>query len=97
MRNFDIIHRVEKGDTISSISARYKIPSGVIIYDNEINEDIYEGQRLVISKISGIVYKVKPADNIDSIAKNFGVTKDKILNDNKTDMLFPFMDIIINK
>ena len=97
MRDFDIIHRVEKNDTIMSISTKYKVPSSVIIFDNNIKEEIYEGQRLVISNISGTVYKVKPSDSIDIISKKFSISKEKILSDNKINMVFPFMDIIINK
>ena len=60
MRNFDIIHRVERGDTLAKIAARYGVPINMIARDNELTEEIYEGQRLIIGRVDGTVYTVKP-------------------------------------
>lgn len=97
MRNFDIIHRVSKWETLAQVSAMYNVPPFVIAGENDIKEGLYEGQRLVIGTYKGTLYRVKPTDTIDTVSKKFGVPADKILNDNKTGALYPFMDIIIGK
>lgn len=95
MRDFDIIHKVIKGETLAIISKKYNVPINIIIKDNKLDGEIYEGQRLLISSVSGEVYTVKPTDTLIDIAKKFNTEKDKILKDNNINMIYPFMSIII--
>jgi LysM repeat protein len=95
MRDFDIIHKVEKGETLSYISQKYGIPVGVIMRDNGISGDLYEGQRLVIAARKGIIYTVKPEDTAESIAAKFKVDTDKLLKENNTEIIYPYMNINI--
>ena len=95
MRNFDIIHRVERGDTLAKIAARYGVPINMIARDNELTEEIYEGQRLIIGRVDGTVYTVKPEDTLEAIAGRFGVDKDAILKKNNIKDIYPFMSIVI--
>ena len=41
--------------------------------------DLSIGQMLKIPPVSGVIHKVKAGDNIDAIAKKYGVTTDKII------------------
>lgn len=96
MRNFDIIYRVERGDTLSNIASKFDVPINLIARENNISGEIYEGQRLIIGSVNGTVYTVKPSDSLEDIAIKFGISKEQILKDNDCDMLFPFMTIVIN-
>jgi len=95
MRDFNIIHKVKKDETLLQVSNKYKIPPRLIINDNYLNEEIYEGQRLVISPILGTAYVVKPSDSLDDVANKFNIDKEKILKDNKISAIYPFMTLII--
>lgn len=95
MRDFEIIHRVEKGETLSYISKKYGVPTGVILHDNQISGEIFEGLRLVIAPPKGKIYTVKPEDTIDSICKKFSTNKEKLLKENNAEIIYPFMNIVI--
>jgi surface antigen len=43
-----VIHRVESGDTVGSIATKYKATAEEIVAFNDIEEDIYQGDVLVI-------------------------------------------------
>jgi LysM repeat protein len=96
MKEYDIIHRVAYGETAASVSAVYKVPASLILYENGLKGELYEGQRIVIPRARGKFYKVKPGDTIEDIARSFRVPSAKILADNRIDMIFPFMDIVIS-
>lgn len=95
MREFEIIHSVSEGESLPGIAAMYGVPAGLVISANAVDGEIYAGQRLIIPALSGMVYKVKPSDSIEALSKKFGVPAQKILSDNNTDMIFPFMDLLI--
>lgn len=97
MRNYDIIYRVAKGDTLALVSLKYDVPISLILHDNNISGDIYEGQRLIISAVKGTVYTVKPSDTLESLSLKFGVDKETILKENNIEMLYPFMSIVLKK
>lgn len=95
MRDYYIIHKVQKGDTLAQISKMYKIPAGVITRDNKLSGDIYEGQRLIIGAVKGKVYTVQPQDTAESIAQKFGIEQGALLKANNTDIIYPYMNITI--
>ena len=95
MRDFNIIHKVKKDETLLQISNKYKTPPRLIINDNNLKEEIYEGQRLVITPVFGTAYVVKPSDSLGVIASKFNIDKEKILKDNKISAIYPFMTLII--
>jgi LysM repeat protein len=97
LRDFDIIHRVKEGETLASIAADYNVPVSMIIKDNKLCGDIYAGQRLVIGYVKGTIYTVKPQDTLESIAQKFGVAPQKILSDNNIEIIYPFLNIVIDK
>lgn len=97
MRDFDIIHKVKEGETLASIAAYYNVPTSMIIKDNRLVGDIYPGQRLVIGYVKGIIYTVKPQDTLEGIAQKFNVTPQKILDGNNIELIYPFLNIVIEK
>lgn len=76
------LYKVKKNENALDIMSRG--------FSLNIIREIEEGDLLILSKPRSIRYIVKPLENIDNIAKNFGVKKDDIIDMNnlKTEKLF---------
>ena len=87
-------YRVQKGDSILSISNRFLVPFYDLIAKNNLKAEVQAGDLLVI-ECPNSVYKVKPMQTYFDIAKEVGKTGEqlKILNANLT---YLFYGIIIN-
>jgi len=74
---------VEGGDTLSGIAERYGVTVRDVIINNNLpkNPILKPGQSLVIA--NGIIHKVGKSETADSIAKAYGVDKDKVLAANE--------------
>lgn len=89
-----IIHVVEQGETIWSISNEYGVSTERIIADNGLYglEYLVPGQALLILQPE-TVYTVNEGDTLFSIAQDFGITPDNIRQRNpslsQTDVLNP--------
>lgn len=89
-----IIHVVEQGETIWSISNEYGISTERIIADNGLFglENLVPGQALLILQPE-TVYTVNEGDTLFSIAQDFGISPDNIRQRNpslaQTDVLNP--------
>ncbi|MBQ8510657.1 MAG: LysM peptidoglycan-binding domain-containing protein [Clostridia bacterium] len=95
-----IIHTVAPGDTISSIAARYGVPAGRIILDNELPGDtLSPGQALIIVYHSR-VHTVAPGDSLYSIAARYGVSVNQLWRNNPSlggrGELYPGQTIVID-
>jgi LysM repeat protein len=73
--------RVIEGDTAVKISKRYGVPAYIILKYNGVNE-IREGMRLIIPEPRGEKYVVKPLDTLGSIARAYGVSEQKLVENN---------------
>ncbi len=84
----DIIERkVKEGDTISGIAGEYGVSADTIKWENDLTSDaIKPGQILKILPVTGIAYKVKSGDTLESVAKRYSAEQQAILD-------FPFNDI----
>lgn len=78
-----IIHVVQPGETIKSISDYYKIPVDRLILENGITNpgNLAIGQTIVIVQPETL-YIVQAGDTLDSIAAQHGVTSMEILRNN---------------
>ncbi len=74
---------VESGDTLSGIAERYGVTTRDLMINNNLSKNpiLKPGQKLKIA--SGIIHKVGAKDTVDSIAKAYGVEKEKILATNE--------------
>lgn len=94
-----ITYTVQPGDTVIGIAARFKISPDTVMWANgrlEDNPDLLKlGQQLVILPVSGVLHKVVKNDTIESIAKQYKVTPDAILNFewNKLDKTNPVLQV----
>jgi hypothetical protein len=81
-------YRVKKGDSINSIFFNYNLPIFRFIKENNLKDEVYEGQIVVINKTQGKTYLVAPHENVKTVAKKLGVLESEIIEKNKTDYLF---------
>ncbi|HLP44234.1 MAG TPA: peptidoglycan DD-metalloendopeptidase family protein [Candidatus Nanoarchaeia archaeon] len=74
---------VHEGDTLSQIAKMFDVSVNTIVWANDIkNGVITPGQTLVILPVSGIRYKVKSGDTIQSIVKKHEADLDEVLQYN---------------
>ena len=74
---------VVDGDSMDAIAARFKITTDQIRWSNGLRDkNLTVGQSLFLPTTSGIVYTVKQNDNLDSIAKRYGVNKEHLISYN---------------
>ena len=78
-----IIHVVQPGETIKSISEYYKIPVDSLILENGITNpgNLAIGQTIVIVQPETL-YAVQPGDTLESIAEQHGTTPMDLLRNN---------------
>lgn len=78
-----IIHVVQPGETINSISEYYNISADRLILENGITnpDNLAIGQTIVIVQPE-ILYTVQPGDTLESIAQQYGVSPMELLRNN---------------
>lgn len=86
--SFPIQYKIASGDTIESISDKFKINKTWIIKSNigliSESETLQENLYILIPHIDGIAYKVLKGDDISKILRDFGMSKEEFLKFNKT-------------
>ena len=77
-----INYKVQKGDTVGTIAAKYGITGDTIRWQNNLSEkaSIKEGQSLQILPITGVSHVVKKGDTVYSIAKKYDIDPQGIVN-----------------
>ncbi len=71
---------VVAGDTVSAVASKFGVTSDTVRWSNGLTGDsVTAGKELIISPISGIVYKVVASDTIDSISTKYSVNKDQLI------------------
>ncbi len=80
-------HKIEDGETLSSIAKKYSISTDTIRWENDLtNDTIKPGDTLKILPVSGVSYTVKSGDTLQSVAKKYSANEQAIVD-------FPFNDI----
>jgi spore germination protein len=96
-----IIHVVQPGETINSISALYNIPVGRLILENGINnpDNLVIGQTIVIVQPE-LVYAIQAGDTLLSIAEQHDVSVMDLLRNNPylsdREYIYPGETIVIS-
>ncbi len=75
------IYKVEEGDTVSSIAAKYHVTVNTILWANDIENinSIKPGDKLFILPVAGLTHVVKSGETLDKIAKKYEADKEKII------------------
>src|SRR3989304_833744 len=84
-----IAHRVQKGETLSSIAEKYGISTDTIRWANDLKSihDLSIGQELKILPVAGIAHVVQKAETIYTIAKKYDANPQASVD-------FPFIDFV---
>ncbi|MBR5900562.1 MAG: LysM peptidoglycan-binding domain-containing protein [Clostridia bacterium] len=88
-------YSVKRGDTALKIAERFSIPVTVLIRDNALSAEVYEGQVLVVINRGGFLYTVRPEDTLKSIAKKFDKQESEIRVQNGLDYIFYGIKILL--
>ncbi len=80
-----IEHKIEDGETLSSIAKKYGIDQETIKWANDLSDvnAIKPGQTLKILPVSGVAHTVKSGDTVESVAKKYQADAQAIVD-------FPF-------
>ncbi len=68
-------YRVEAGDTVSAIAAKFGISSDTILWANGLANpnSLSVGQTLMVLPVSGVAYQIKEGDSLSTISALYGV------------------------
>ncbi|PID33427.1 hypothetical protein CR969_00805 [Candidatus Saccharibacteria bacterium] len=73
-------YTVKTGEDIDLIAANFGISKQTLRWANDLKDDNLKlGQKLVIPRTDGVVYKVKSGDTVDKIAKKYKSNADRIV------------------
>lgn len=91
-------YTVTTGDNLYAIARKYNINPNLLASMNGMNltDYIYPDQQLLIPKSGYSYYITADGDTLDTVANTFKITKDKLLNDNKTIYLLSGQ-LLVNK
>lgn len=95
-KSVDIIYFVKQGETLTSIADKFKTTVDIIVEDNQLSE-VSEGDILWIRNRNSMVYIVRPADTLSTVALKCNVTEQHIreLNKLQTDALYVGQKLIL--
>jgi murein DD-endopeptidase MepM/ murein hydrolase activator NlpD len=77
-------YKVQKGDTVSGIAAKFSLSQGSVISINQLKETwkLQSGQKLKIPNMDGVSYTIQKGDTISTIASKMKVPQNAILDAN---------------
>ena len=90
-------YRAQTGDSVLSLSHKFNIPTCSLIKDNNLKNEVDQGDLLFVNRKNIANYAVKPLDTAEYIAGKFGVSKEKLLKDNAVDYVFYGLILKIEK
>lgn len=75
---------VQPGDTLIDIADKFGVSINTILWENKlsVHSVIRPGQKLIILPITGISHKIKKGENVERLAKKYGVTTEEIISFN---------------
>jgi murein DD-endopeptidase MepM/ murein hydrolase activator NlpD len=81
-RDSVVTYKVQPGDTLSSIALKFGVTEETIQWQNDLTKDalLKPEQKLEIPPVTGMVHKVKRGETIHSIAKEYQVDPQQIVN-----------------
>lgn len=87
------IYIVEKGDTLTSVAKKFSTSKELIAKENFLTGEVRAGDYLLVGRYEK-VYTVGVEDTLSSVAKILGVSEEELLRINKTDKIYPFMQVV---
>ena len=84
--NSTILHRVQKDETLEDIAKIYNISTQIL--KQNITKNLYAGNCLAICGLNKKYHIVKPCETILSIAKQYDISAEQLLQKNKITKIF---------
>ena len=84
-------HKVKSGQTVAQISEFYKIPARLLVKENGLSAEPFEGQILYLPPTQGNYYTAQAGDSKDLLCGS----KENYQRKNGTDILYPEMKVWI--
>jgi surface antigen len=72
-------YKVQPGDTLSTVAAKFNVTTDTIRWANGIDESIKPGQVLAILPVSGIRHKVTSGETPESLASKYDANAEQII------------------
>lgn len=85
---------VLEGDTLDKIASKFNTTKRLIMLDNFLEEDPAPFSVIFIKSYS-VIHTVLLNETIEDISKKYGVSKEEILNLNKTSFIHPYQKLVI--
>ncbi|MEX1995726.1 MAG: LysM peptidoglycan-binding domain-containing protein [Candidatus Saccharimonadales bacterium] len=80
-------YKVQSGDTVASIAAKFKVSQDSIRWSNNISGNfVTAGVKLLVPPVSGIVYRVKAGDTPASLAREYRADRRLIITYNDAEI-----------
>ncbi len=81
LRTEVITYTVQKGDTLTSIAARFGLHIETLYWYNRLKDAdrLSIGQQLQIPEVDGLIHEVKEGETLESIAETYGVRKGNMI------------------
>ncbi len=78
---FRTVHLLADGETLGDLAVRYGVSVATLVWANglERGDALMLGQPLRIPRVSGVVYVVRPGDDVASVAERMGVAPEAFL------------------
>lgn len=89
------VYMVEMGEDLKSIAEKFHTTQQFLIAINNMDREVRAGEYIIVEKIDGLPYVVKPNDTIESIAKYDKEIVKTIKNRNKIDKIYVGQKIYI--
>ena len=85
VRDGIVVYKVQKGETLSVIAAKFGVSLNTIYWANKGVEQktLRIGQEIKVLPISGIFHEVQPDETLESIAARYTTTESRIVKYNK--------------
>ncbi|MDE6474783.1 MAG: LysM peptidoglycan-binding domain-containing protein [Clostridia bacterium] len=83
-----VIVRIDDETSLEGLAEKYHTTVAAIKRLNNLHTDIFVGMRLVVEENQGEYYTVQPFDTLESIAKKFGSSAQKISELNGVERVF---------
>lgn len=83
VKNKNFLYKVKEGETLLSISNKFKILEKTLIEENHLaSNQLLKGDCLFISCENAQIYVVQPLDNLNKLAQKFNVSPETIMQKN---------------
>ena len=89
------LYMVVRGDDLRAVADKFHTTQQVLIEINHLDEEIKEGEYILIEAVEGEEYIVKPEDTLEKIARYDKELLRRLILKNKTDSVYVGQKIYI--